>query len=269
MKLKMCLLVGMLAGASVFANVPQVLTYNGVLAKSGGFEKTETLTITFTIYDVDVTNAMNAVAVWSRQMPVAVEEGSGYFATELRDDMGSNMLMTSVPLADALATIKGAAEIGIRPPDCPSDLMPRQRIEWNARAGRAARAQAADLFEAEKGVDFPGRVLVDELVAKNVTVSSVNAIKTCTLLRQQARTIGGTNSTIKVKGVKTEFDAYTPKENVTGPFVTGRATADMAITYVGDTGAFTVLVPKGGKILTDGSPEELLPTVRSATVFGK
>lgn len=268
MKLKMCLLVGMLAGASAFANVPQVLTYNGVLSKSGGFQDTETLTITFTLYDVDVTNAMNAVAVWARQMPVAVYT-NGYFSTELRDDMGSNVLMTNNSLVDALATIKGAAEIGIRPPDCPRDLMPRQRIEWNVRAGRAARAQAADLFEAEKGVDFPGRVLVDELVAKNVTVSNVNAIKTCTLLRQQSRTIGGTNSTIKIKGVKTEFDAYTPKENVTGPFTTDRAPADMAIMYAGDLGAFTVLVPKGGKILTDGSPEERLPTVRSATVFGK
>lgn len=266
MKLKICLLVGMLAGASAFANVPQVLTYNGVLSRSGGFTKTETLTITFTLYDVDVTNAMNAVAVWSRQMPVVVEEGSGYFSTELRDDMGSNMLMTNTSLVKALAAIKGVAEIGIRPPDCPSDLMPRQRIEWNVRAGRAARAQAADLFEAGRGVIFSERVNVDELVAKNVTVTNVNAVKSCTLLRQGARTIGGEKSTIRIKGLSLESDAYTPKEYVTGAFTTDRATADMVITYGGRYGAFTVIVPKGGRIVTDNGQK--LPEVINATVFG-
>lgn len=268
MKLKMCLLVGMLAGASAFANVPQVLTYNGVLSKSGGFQDTETLTITFTLYDVDVTNAMNAVAVWARQLPVPVYT-NGYFSTELRDDMGSNPLSTNVSLIDALSAIKGAAEIGIRPPDCPSDLMPRQRLEWNVRAGRAARAQAADLFEAKNGVNFMGgRARVDELVAKNVTVTNVNAIKSCTLLRQRARTIGGKESTIRIKGISLETDAYTPKEYVDGVFTTDRASADMVVTYAGENGAFTVIVPKGGKIEAGGISDAYLPKVKNATIFG-
>lgn len=269
MKLKMCLLVGMLAGASAFANVPQVLTYNGVLARSGGFTKTETLTITFTLYDVDVTNAMNAVAVWARQLPVPVYT-NGYFSTELRDDIGSNPLSTNVSLIDALSTIKGAAEIGIRPPDCPSDLMPRQRLEWNVRAGRAARAQAADIFEAKNGVNFMGgHARVDELFAKNVTVSNdVIATRSCTLLRRGARTIGGKNSAIKIKGVAPEIDAYTPKEYVVGAFTTDRAPADMVVTYAGENGAFTVIVPKGGKIESTGRDQDM-PQVVNATIFGK
>lgn len=265
MKLKLFLVMVLLAGTSAFADVPQILTYNGVLSKSGGFSKTETLSITFTLYDVSETEA---VAVWARQLPVAVDT-NGVFSTELRDDLGSNMLQSTVSLVDALATIKGAAEIGIRPPDCPSDLMPRQRLEWNVRAGRAVRAQAADLLEAKNGVAFTDRVRVDELVAKNVTVSNVRATGTCTFLRQGERTIGGAESAIKIKDVKPESDAFTPKEYVNGAFMTDRATADMAITYAGRDGASTVLVPKGGKILTDGSPEKQLPQVRSATVFGK
>lgn len=266
MKLKMCLLVGMLAGASAFANVPQVLTYNGVLAKEGGFEKVETLSITFTLYDVGATSS---VAVWARNLPVAVET-NGCFRTELRDDIGRNPLTTNVSLVDALAAIKGTAEIGIRPPDCPSDLMPRQRIEWNVRAGRAARAQATDLLEAEKNsITFTERVRVDELFAKNVTVTNVNAIGKCSLLRQGARTLGGEKSTIVLKGVKPETDAYTSKDYVKGAFVTGYATCDMAVTYAGRDGLFTVLVPKGGKIMADGSAEADLPQVNSSTVFGK
>lgn len=266
MRLKMCLMAGILAGAEAFANVPQVLTYNGVLAKSGGFAKRETLNVTFALYD---TAEPNDVALWARQMPVAVDT-DGVFSAELRDDMGSNPLPTNRSLVEALVAVKGAAEIGIRPADCAADLQPRQRLEWNARAGRAARAKAADLFEAQRGVTFAGRTRVDELVAKDVTVTG-NAIATgkCTFLRRGGRTVGGNSSTITVKGVQPEFDATSPKEYVKGAFTTDRATADMAVTYGGRNGAFSVLVPKGGKIVSSGGGDEEKPQVMSATIFGK
>lgn len=266
MKLKIFLTVGALVAVSAFADVPQVLTYNGVLAKSGGFAKRETINITFSLYDSAVTNG---AALWAREMPVSVDT-NGIFSTELRDDMGSNPLTTNLSLLDALVAVKTTAEIGIRPADCAADLLPRQRLEWNVRAGRAARARAADLFEAERGVVFSGRARVDELVAKNVTVSnSVIATGSCTLLRRGARTIGGKASTITVKGVAPEIDAASPKEYVKGAFTTDRATADMAVTYRRKYGTFTVLVPKGGKIESTGGGKDEMPQVVNATIFGK
>ena len=246
------------------AAVPQVLTYRGVLARTGGFMQPESLLVTFSLYDGD-----SQTAVWARQINVAVDT-SGAFYTELRDDAGSvPQGAPNTSLVDALAGIAGTPEIGIRPPQCAADLQPRQRLEWNARAGRAVVAKAADLFESPNGVLFTGGAQVDELNARDLTASNVIAKGTCTLLRQGVRTVGGAHSTTTVKGVRPETDAGTAKEGVRGVFTAGSATCDMAITYDSPNGAFTVLVPKGGKIVSSGGAESQLPQVRTATLFGK
>lgn len=262
--MKKCIcLMSMGMGLAVLGAVPQAITYNGVLARTGGFAEREVLLVTFSLYDGD-----SQTAVWARQINVAVET-NGCFYTELRDDAGSNPLPSKIPLVDALAGIAGTPEIGIRPPKCTADLQPRQRLEWTPRVGRTAVAKAADLFESPNGVMFTGSAQVDELNARDLTASNVVANGKCTFLRQGARTIGGAHSTTTVMGVRPEMDAGSSKKGLTGVFTTDRATCDMAITYDAPGGAFTVLVPKGGKIVSSGGEETRLPQVRSATVFGK
>lgn len=69
-----------LAGA-----VPELLTYRGQLARTGGFsENGENLTLTFKVYD----SAAPATPLWGRSV-VATVDKDGVFYAELKDDNGA------------------------------------------------------------------------------------------------------------------------------------------------------------------------------------
>ena len=127
----------MLFAAVAFANVPQALTYRGVLRRTGGGAQTaEAMELTFRIYD----SKAPETALWARTMRVPVD-ADGVFYAELTDTAGNDPDGINRSLADAMGLIKGAPEIGLTPPNA-SELKPRQRLSTAPRAARAARAAA-------------------------------------------------------------------------------------------------------------------------------
>ena len=139
-RLPLLSLLSLLSLAS-FADMPQVLTYRGVLKRAGGFNKPTSLELTFRIYD----SKSPDTALWARTMRVPVDT-NGVFYAELSDQNGNDPDGIGYPLADVMGAIKGTPEIGLTPPDA-SELKPRQKLATAPRAARAARTKAAELEE--------------------------------------------------------------------------------------------------------------------------
>ena len=131
------LLAASLCAATSRAEVPQVLTYRGVLQRTGGYGSGTALEMTFRLYD----SAAPETALWARTMRVQVD-GEGVFYAELCDANGSDPDGIGQPLADAMGAIKGTPEIGLTPPDAP-ELKPRQRLSTSVRAARAEAEKKA------------------------------------------------------------------------------------------------------------------------------
>ena len=123
-----------LISLSSFADVPQVLTYRGVLSRTGGYERATSLELTFRLYDSKTPDT----ALWARTMRVPVDT-NGVFYAELSDRNGNDPDGIGYTFADAMGAIKGTPEIGLTPPDSP-ELKPRQKLSTaprqRYRAGR-------------------------------------------------------------------------------------------------------------------------------------
>ena len=102
----------LLLAVAAFADVPQVLTYRGVLKRTGGYDKPTSLELTFRLYD----SKMPDQALWARTMRVPVDT-NGVFYAELSDQNGNDPDGIGYPLADVMGAIKGTPEIGLTPPD--------------------------------------------------------------------------------------------------------------------------------------------------------
>ncbi|MBR4188895.1 MAG: hypothetical protein IKQ55_02930 [Kiritimatiellae bacterium] len=248
------LLAAALCAATSSAEVPQVLTYRGVLQKSGGYGNGAALELTFRLYD----SAAPGRALWARTMRVQVDP-DGVFYAELADGNGNDPDGIGYTLADAMGAIKGTPEIGLTPPDAP-ELQPRQRLSTGVRAARAARAKAADVVYAPTGAAAEG-VDIDTAVVQSLTVGKGAPLAGfppyCTLTQLglgQTRELGGGSSQITVRGVRVPGQNW-PSCFSQGSFTyaTNSAPCDMILTYEGADGAFSVIVPAGGKIAGDGA----------------
>lgn len=250
MRMKTLMFLALLAmAAGALAEVPQVLTYRGVLQRTGGYGSGTALELTFRLYD----SASPDQALWARTMRVPVD-ADGVFYAELADGNGSDPDGIGYPLADAMAAVKGTPEIGLTPPDAP-ELKPRQRLSTSVRAARAARAKAADVVYAPTGAYAEG-VDIDTAAVGSVTVQDGAALAafppSCTLTKLDpgwTRELGGGSTEITVRDVKA------PRPNWPVSFVersfkyaTDSAPCDMILTYEGADGAFNVLLPAGGGI---------------------
>ena len=148
---------------AVFADVPQALTYRGVLRRTGGYAKRTSLEMTFRIYD----SKSPDTALWARTMRVPVDT-NGVFYAELSDKNGNDPDGIGYPLADVMGAIKGTPEIGLTPPDS-EELKPRQKFATAPRAARASRAKAADVAYAPTGAYAQG-VNINVAAVGGVTV---------------------------------------------------------------------------------------------------
>ena len=75
----------LLLAAAAFADVPQALTYRGVLRRSGGGEQTAgSLELTFRLYD----SKTPGTALWARTVRVPIDT-NGVFYAELNDRRGT------------------------------------------------------------------------------------------------------------------------------------------------------------------------------------
>ena len=246
------------------ADVPQALTYRGVLRRSGGGEQTAgSLELTFRIYD----SKAPETALWARSLRVPVD-ADGLFYAELSDASGTDPDGIGRTLADAIGMIKGAPEIGLTPPDS-TELKPRQTLSTGPRAARAARASAADVVYAPAGAVANG-VFIDAAAVESVTVQESATFKAfpakCTLAKVENRKLGGgKNSSIIVRDVKTGRASWPANFSQDGlKFTTQSAPCDMFLTYDGPDGAFNVIVPAGGKVEDGGSAAQTI----SGTAFG-
>ena len=254
----------LLCAATVFASVPQVLTYRGVLRRKGGAEQTAgALQMTFRLYD----SKAPQTALWARTMRVPVDK-AGVFYAELSDTAGNDPDGIGRTLADAMGMIKGAPEIGLTPPDS-NELKPRQRLSTGPRAARAARASAADVVYAPAGAVADG-VFVDAAAVESVTVQEGATLKAfpgkCTLTKVDDRKLGGgKNSSITVRDVTMVRPSWPASFNQDGfKFTTTSAPCDMFLTYDSPDGAFNVIVPAGGKVEDSGSAAQTI----YGTAFG-
>ena len=160
----------MLFASAAFADVPQALTYRGVLLRSTGERKAEALSLTFRIYD----SKAPETALWARTLRVPVD-ADGVFYAELNDKEGNDPDGIGRSLADAMGLVKGAPEIGLTPPDA-NELKPRQRLSTAPRAARAARTSAADVVYAPAGA-VAGGVFIDSAAVGSVTVQEGATLK--------------------------------------------------------------------------------------------
>ena len=252
----------LLFATAAFANVPEALTYRGVLRRSTGERKAEALSLTFRLYD----SKAPETALWARTLRVPVD-ADGVFYAELNDKEGNDPDGIGRSLADAMGLVKGAPEIGLTPPDA-NELKPRQRLSTAPRAARAARTSAADVVYAPAGA-VAGGVFIDSAAVGSVTVQEGATLKAfpkdCTLTRVEDRALGGLGSSITVR------DVTAPRANWPASFVqngfkytTGSAPCDMFLTYDGPDGAFNVIVPAGGKVEDGGSAAQTI----YGTAFG-
>jgi hypothetical protein len=253
-------LVAMLFAAGAGAEVPQVLTYRGVLTRTGGYERATALEMTFRLYD----SAAPDTALWARTMRVQVDK-DGVFYAELADGNGNDPDGIGYTLADAMGAIKGTPEIGLTPPDAP-ELKPRQRLSTGVRAARAARAKAADVVYAPTGAYAEG-VDIGAAAVGSVTVQKGAAKAAfppdCTLTQMKSRELGGGTSEITVRDVRVpgqNWPSCFTQSSFT--YATNSAPCDMILTYEGADGAFSVIVPAGGKITGSG------PQTMFGTAFG-
>ncbi len=255
------LAAGMLA-ATAHAAVPEILTYRGQLARTGGFaEDGENLSLTFKIYDSEAPS----VVLWGRTV-VATVDKDGIFYTELKDDNGAAVAgATYTALVDAVAAAKGAIEIGLTPPGA-GEIAPRQTLTTGVRAARAARTKAVDVFYAENRV-MANAAAVDDLIVSSVTVTNgvAELPPVCCLEPVAEQSLGGGSGTVTIKGLSPARAASPVAPASSGCYTTGSASCDMALTYENDEGAFSVLLPKGCQV--DGSAGNVRTV--SATAFGK
>ena len=86
---------------TLFADVPQVLTYRGVLSRTGGYERATSLELTFRLYD----SKMPDTALWARTMRVPVDT-NGVFYAELSDRNGNDPDGIGYTFADAMGAVK-------------------------------------------------------------------------------------------------------------------------------------------------------------------
>ena len=252
----------MLFATAAFADVPQALTYRGVLLRSTGERKAEALSLTFRLYD----SKAPETALWARTLRVPVD-ADGVFYAELNDREGNDPDGIGRSLADAMGLVKGAPEIGLTPPDA-NELKPRQRLSTAPRAARASRTSAADVVYAPAGA-VAGGVFIDSAAVGSVTVQEGATLKAfpkdCTLTRVEDRALGGLGSSITVR------DVTAPRANWPASFVqngfkytTDTAPCDMILTYDGPDGAFNAIVPAGGKVEDGGSAAQTV----CGTAFG-
>ena len=250
--------------AAAFADVPQALTYRGVLQRAGGEEWTGgSLNLTFRLYD----SKDPGTALWARTIRVPVNS-DGVFYAELNDVDGKDPDGIGRSIADAIGMITGAPEIGLTPPDA-EELKPRQRLSTAPRAARAVRAAAADVVYAPAGAVADG-VFIDVAAVERVTVQESATLKSfpdrCTLTRVQDRELGGgANSQITVRDMTMVRPNWPANFTQSGfKFTTTSAPCDMILTYDGPDGAFNVLVPAGGKVEDNGSKAQTI----YGTAFG-
>ena len=257
------LLAVALCAATSLAGVPQVLTYRGVLVRRAGVEATGAMELTFRLYDT----ANPGVALWARTLRVPVDE-DGLFYAELSDTEGTDPDNIGRSLADAMGMVKWTAEIGLTPPDA-EELSPRQRISTGVRAALAARTAAADAVLAPAGAVADG-VSIDAAAVGSVTVQEGATLaafpKDCTLTKVQDRELGGgSGSSITVRGVTAARPNWPAIFRQDGfKYATDQAPCDMFLTYDGPDGAFTVIVPAGGRIEDGGSKAQTI----YGTAFG-
>lgn len=263
MRMKTLMFLALLAmAAGALAEVPQVLTYRGVLQRTGGYGGVAALELTFRLYD----SAAPDKALWARTMRVPIDE-DGVFYAELCDANGNDPDGIGYTLADAMGAIKGTPEIGLTPPDAP-ELKPRQKLSTSVRAARAARAKAADVVYAPTGAYAEG-VDIDTAAVGSVTVQDGASLAAfppaCTLTKLDpgwTRELGGGATEITVRDVKAprpnwpaSFDEHSFK------YATDSAPCDMILTYEGADGAFNVLLPAGGGIAgTNGAVQTIYGT---------
>ena len=240
--------VAAMTATTAMADVPQALTYRGVLRRSGGGEQSaEAIELTFRLYD----SKAPETALWARTVRVPIDT-NGVFYAELNDTDGLDPDGIGRTLADAIGMVKGAPEIGLAPPEA-EELKPRQRLSTTPRAARAVRAAAADVVYAPAGAVAEG-VFIDSAAVANVTVQADASLKAfpnkCTLTKKEDRRLGGgENSTITVRGVtmvRPNWPASFTQDSF--KYTTTSAPCDMFLTYDGPDGAFNVIVPAGGTI---------------------
>ena len=237
---------------TLFADVPQAITYRGVLRRTGGYAQRTSMALTFRLYDSKTPDT----ALWARTMRVPVDT-NGVFYAELSDANGNDPDGIGYTLADAMGAIKGTPEIGLTPPDA-AELKPRQKLATAPRAARAARAKAADVVYAPTGAYAQG-VDIDTAIVGGVTVQEGASLAAfppnCTLtqVKSHTRDLGGGETEITVRDVKAARPNW-PVSFAERSFKYAPAPApcDMILTYEGKDGAFNVIVPAGGKVV-DGS----------------
>ena len=255
--------VAAMTATTAMADVPQALTYRGVLLRSTGERKAEALSLTFRLYD----SKAPETALWARTLRVPVD-ADGVFYAELNDRDGTDPDGIGRTLADAMGMVAGAPEIGLTPPDA-NELKPRQRLSTAPRAARAARTSAADVVYAPAGA-VAGGVFIDSAAVGSVTVQEGATLKAfpkdCTLTKMADRRLGGgKNSSITVRNVTTTRSNWPASFTQNGfKFTTDSAPCDMILTYDGPDGAFNVLVPAGGKVEDGGSAAQTV----CGTAFG-
>ena len=184
-----------------FADVPQVLTYRGVLRRTGGYERAMSLEMTFRLYDSKAPDT----ALWARTMRVPVDT-NGVFYAELSDANGSDPDGIGYTLADAMGAIKGTPEIGLTPPEAP-EMTPRQKLPASVRAARAVRAKAADVAYAPtgayaQGVDIDTAAVGGITVQEGASLAAFPPVCTLTQVKDWTRDLGGGTTKITVRDVR-------------------------------------------------------------------
>ena len=263
------------AVAAASAAIPEVITYHGRLqvplpkvlnanvAANDGY--LALMDMTFALYDSAVSNA---APVWARTIGNVRIESNGVFYAELSNDLGSNALTNRCRLSEALAGMKGVPEIGLRLGRALKDeeLKPRQRLTTSVRAARAARTRIADRFVAERGISFP-TLQTEVLAASQLSVAKQLVLGgRCTLTTCPERRLGGKGSELTVCGVRTWRDPGDVRASMVDTYAIGSAPHDMVLTYEDRGETYTVIVPRGGKIMMQPGT---VNSVVGATEFGK
>ena len=258
------LLVAALCAATSRADVPQAITYRGVLQRTGGYERTTSLEMTFRLYDSQSPDT----ALWARTMRVPVDT-NGVFYAELSDANGSDPDGIGYTLADAMGAIKGTPEIGLTPPDAP-EMTPRQSLPTSPRAARAVRAKAADVVYAPtgayaQGVDIETAAVGGVTVQEGASLAAFPPDCTLTQVKDWTRDLGGGATQITVRDVRAARPNW-PASFVERSFqyTTASAPCDLILTYEGEDGAFNVIVPAGGRIAGEGAAVQTI----YGTAFG-
>lgn len=254
-KIAMTMAAAMAAGLAAWAAIPQKITYHGVLGLPPDTAMPLFMEMTFSLYDSAVSNAP---AVWSQTLGNVSVSSDGSFFVELSDESGG--------LADALAKMKGAPELGLRlGHEFADELKPRRRLENTVRAARALRAKAADRFVAERGLSL-GALQTEKLCASQLTVGGVLTVDAaCGLVSAQEREIGGEGSEVRIRDIRPLHPPHFVRESLAENYTTASAPCDLLLTYEDEGRVFNVIVPRGGVITAQQGTTNM---VISATEFG-